>query len=235
MDDTTFAILSIVFGSLSIFFSFGLILSLNKKKSTYARIMRHIVISESILIFCLLMLVVEKFSEMWRNIMCDFMNILIFNNLSPESCLGINVFNYSAYYGLQSFSNLLSVFICLEMILILKNPISQMTKRVIYYFIISTVTGIVVFSLALFDRTRFRDKQDLFNKVEIPMYIKLIQNYQLCHIWDVILYGSSVLCLHICQILYREINYVKLEKLVCYQTFPLCFYEHILSNYDKDK
>jgi hypothetical protein len=55
------------------------------------------------------------------------------------------------------------------MILILKNPISQMTKRVGYYFIIAWITGICVFLLALFDQTRFRDKNDLLNKVEIPM------------------------------------------------------------------
>jgi hypothetical protein len=169
MDEQTFTLLSIIFGSLSIVFSFGLIISLNKRKSTFARIMRHIVISESILIFCLLMIVVDNNTVVWRENMCSFLNILLFNKLDENMCKGINLFNFAAYYGLQSFSNFLSVFICLEMILILKNPISQLTKRVVNYFLISTITGIVVFCFALFDQTRLKDKKDLLNKVEIPM------------------------------------------------------------------
>ena len=171
MDDGIFTLLAVIFTILSLIFSFGLILSLNKRKSTYARIMRHIVISETMFIFCQMMVVIDKQVEQYNNAMCSFMQVLLLGMTSSQDCVIIKIFNYSSYYALQCFSNWLSVFICLEMILILKNPIAQMKNRVKTYFFIATFCSLLVFIISIFHIDTFKEPSDLFIAEKAPMYI----------------------------------------------------------------
>lgn len=154
--------LTTILCSISIFLSFFFVLILNKKHSNYARIVRHIVMSEGIYIFCFLEIIVRgketylyKMKNFSRNVF-HFLTINLFNkqnnNADPDVpekndpifCL-MDIFSLAGYYSMEVFSLTLSIFICLELILILKNPIAQMKSRLKPYFIISTFLGITVF------------------------------------------------------------------------------------------
>ena len=49
------------------------------------------------------------------------------------------------YYSMEAFSLTFSIFICLELILILKNPIAQMKSRFKPYFIFSFFLAVIIF------------------------------------------------------------------------------------------
>lgn len=147
--------------SFSIFLSFFFVLILNKKHSNYARIVRHIVMSEGIYIFCFLEIIVrgeetylhsiKNFSrKMFHILTINFFNKTNLNNPidqeknDPILCL-MDIFSLAGYYSMEVFSLTLSIFICLELILILKNPIAQMKSRLKPYFIVSTFMATIVF------------------------------------------------------------------------------------------
>ncbi len=150
-------------GLISIFLCLFFVLILNKKDSNYARIVRHIVMSEGIYIFCLLGIVVrgeetymysiKKISrKIFHILTMDFLNKTSSNNNQAadqvKSCSIINlmeIFILAVYYSLEVFSLTLSIFICLELILILKNPIAQMKSRLKPYFILSSFFATIVF------------------------------------------------------------------------------------------
>jgi hypothetical protein len=86
-----------------------------------------------------MMIVTGNSNEDYTKILCDIFNALTFN-LFERNSKQLKIDNISAYYGNQAFSIILNIFICLEIILILKNPISQMKSRLNPYFLISTFT-----------------------------------------------------------------------------------------------
>lgn len=144
-----FNTLSIIGTSLSILFSLILILFLNKKQSNYSRLMRHIVISENIFIFAQMMIVTaESKDEIFEYLSKIFLNVTFGLVELDAACFKIG--NGSIYYGHEAFSILLNIFICLEIILILKNPIVQVKNRLKIYFLVGTLTGVMVFLLASF-------------------------------------------------------------------------------------
>jgi hypothetical protein len=134
---------------LSTILSISLIINLTHKKSNYSRIMRHILMSECIFVFA------EMFSvsagENIHSLIFDTFKFLTFNFRKDDlECKELKYSNISAYYGNQAFSVVLNIFICLEVILILKNPISQLKSRLKPYFFISTFTGLTVFFITFF-------------------------------------------------------------------------------------
>lgn len=155
--------------------SIGLIIILTHKKSNYSRIMRHILMSECIFVFA------EMYSvsagEYFHSLICQIFMFFTFNFSNQEmDCKDLKYSNISAYYGNQAFSVVLNIFICLEVILILKNPISQLKSRLKPYFLISTLTGLTVFFSTVFTANKkISSKEiplsDLF--YEIPICINL--------------------------------------------------------------
>jgi hypothetical protein len=169
-DDDNFKIYSCVGASLSIFFSACLLLSLNKMKSNYAKTMRHIVISECIFIFCELMVLIDSETDSYNQVICNILSFVLFNIYSNTTdCSVIKRCNYSGYFGMQAFSIWLNVFICFELILILKNPIAQMQDRFRKYYLSSILIGLVVFSLSLQYSLESYRKRDIFATAVIPM------------------------------------------------------------------
>ena len=120
--------------------------------------------SEGIYIFCFLEVIVrgeETYLYSLKNFSRKVFHILtinLFNKTSTNNPLNpidqknnipmirlMDIFNLAGYYSMEVFSLTLSIFICLELILILKNPIAQMKSRLKPYFIISTFLGMTVF------------------------------------------------------------------------------------------
>jgi hypothetical protein len=149
MSNSYFQIWSIVLTIISITFSLGLIFSLNQRKSNYARILRHVIMSESIYLFALLFVVIDVRLTNYYDFLCNkLFRLFMFNGLQDDysqNCIFIRTINIATYHGLEAFSIWLNVFICLEVILILKNPIAQMKSRLNAYFIISSLTAIIIF------------------------------------------------------------------------------------------
>lgn len=153
--------LTTILCSVSIILSFFFVLILNKNHSNYARIVRHIVMSEGIYIFCFLEIIVrgqETYFYTLKSLSKKVFHFLTFyffytiNPTNPEDeqiydrmCRLMDIFSLAGYYSMEVFSLSLSIFICLELILILKNPIAQMKSRLKPYFIFSTFIAIIVF------------------------------------------------------------------------------------------
>jgi hypothetical protein len=143
-------ILLCMFGAgFSILFSLILIFLLNKKKSNYARLMRHIVMSENIFIFAQMMIVTAEYQiETFKLLSLIFSHMTF--GIAKIDPVYFKFANGSIYYGSEAFSNLLNIFICVEIILILKNPIVQVKNRLKFYFTFASITGLTVFLLASF-------------------------------------------------------------------------------------
>jgi hypothetical protein len=147
--DTTFFILCTIGTSISILASLGLVLSLKQKTSTYARLTRHIVMSECIFTFAQLLIVLGHRLSNYTKFVCSIFRPLLFNLISEDSCDIINLANRSLYHANEAFSIALNFFICLELILILKNPIAQMSSRSKSYFFAATFAGVATFFIVL--------------------------------------------------------------------------------------
>ena len=126
----------------SILLSLFFILILNKKQSNNARIFRHIVMSEGIYTFSLGLVLLKEKSLFFRILnpkISSFLKIITFelDIFNKNFDLLYSSFSLAIYYGSELFSLTLSFFYCLELILILRNPIAQMKSRLKPYFIIS--------------------------------------------------------------------------------------------------
>jgi len=144
----------------SILLSLFFVLILNKKDSNYARIVRHIVMSEGIYIYCFLETLDRKhefFLYNSKKISRQFLHYItfkLFEDSNENKMITdkddkifkfLDIINLAGYYSMEIFSLTLSIFICLELILILKNPIAQMKSRLKPYFIISSFLAITIF------------------------------------------------------------------------------------------
>jgi len=164
IDDNLNLKLTTILCTFSILLSLFFILILNKKDSNYARIVRHIVMSEGIYIFCFLEIIIrgkETYLYSLKNISRNVFHLFTFNFFKKTNPINstdptdqdihdpmyslMDIFSLAGYYSMEVFSLTLSIFICLELILILKNPIAQMKSRLKPYFIISTFMAITVF------------------------------------------------------------------------------------------
>jgi len=140
---------SLCFGSLIL--SFFFILILKKKESNYARIVRHIVMTEGIYIFCFLGAITrgkEKIINYIRIFSKETFQYFTFNlfNFESENFFRLmDILNLAMYYSMEAFSLTFSIFICLELILILRNPIAQMKSRFKPYFIFSFFLAVILF------------------------------------------------------------------------------------------
>ena len=117
--------------------------------------------SEGIYIFCFLEIIVRgqqtylyKLKYFSRNVF-HFLTINYFKKQTETDPIDsekadpmfnlMDIFCLAGYYSMEVFSLTLSIFICLELILILRNPIAQMKSRLKPYFIVSTFLAITVF------------------------------------------------------------------------------------------
>lgn len=140
----------------SLLLSFIFILILKKKESNYARIKRHIVMTEGISIFCFLGIVIRSEDHLicyLKHFSRNIFNLLTFNifktnetNQGTEEFSNlVNVLNLAMYFSMEAFSLTFSIFICLELILILRNPIAQMKSRFKPFFIFSMFLSLMTF------------------------------------------------------------------------------------------
>jgi hypothetical protein len=169
MEVKHFKLYASIFASLSIIFSSGLLTSLNRMKSNYAKIMRHIVVGECIFIFSELMVIIDSETDDYNDALCSILNFLCFNVFYLQDCTIMKRTNYASYFGMQAFSLWLNIFICFEMILILKNPIAQMKSRFRKYYLSSLTMGMVVFFITLFYFPEFYSKKAIITDARIPM------------------------------------------------------------------
>jgi hypothetical protein len=131
---------------ITILFSGGLIFLLKKKTSNYAWILRHVVMSETIFLFSLCLVTIDAIVDPFIDFACSVLKWSTFNIISDD-CYYIKVVNKATFYALEIFSIWLNFFICLEIIFILKNPISQLQTRLRYYFITGLLAGTANFVL----------------------------------------------------------------------------------------
>lgn len=153
--------LAVILSGVSIFLCFIFVQILKKKQSNYARIVRHISMSEGIYTFFFLGVILRSqkiYFNTIKNFSKKIFHILTFNlfyspieieNKDDSIEKLMDVFNLAAYYANEAFSLSLSIFICLELILILRNPIAQMKSRLKPYFIVSSFLGFTVFVMNL--------------------------------------------------------------------------------------
>jgi hypothetical protein len=172
MEKNIFFLLATIATGMSLLSSFVLILSLNSKKSTYAKLMQQIVISESIYIFSQFM-IIRDHDDYFAKLFYDILNLITFDKIDQNFDL-IKIFRYSTYFALQSHSLWFSVFMCLEIILILKNPLSQIKTRMNFYYLISGISAICTFILSAITITLKENRKSDFFLISIPTYYFLI-------------------------------------------------------------
>jgi hypothetical protein len=138
----------------SLFLSFLFILMIKQKDSNYARIVKYIVITEGISIYCFFCLIIRDEDIILRKIRKyskNFFNIFTFDLFKKYEEKGheifefMNVLNLALFYSMEAFSLIFSIFICLELILILRNPIAQMKSRFKPYLIFSLFLSLMIF------------------------------------------------------------------------------------------
>ncbi len=180
IDDKMFQKFTITFNIFSLILSIFFVIILNKNPTSYGKLVERVVISEAISIFCILLFILEIEKNFnIDNISMEIFNFLTFNifadmdfdNLDKSNANIINLnkimikFNVCAYYSTEIFSILMSIFICFEIILVLKNPIAQIKSRVTIYFAFSYFLSISVFLLNIlykdFDTREIYNKKDL--------------------------------------------------------------------------
>jgi hypothetical protein len=165
------------FTIISLFFSTFFIFMINKKPTSYAKILRLVVVAEAICQFSLLIFVCESISWLFiREYSVKFFHYLTFNlflnnDYDNQEYLKMQKIliriNSAMFYSMEIFSIFLSSFICLEIILVLKNPIAAITNRLKIYFIFVQFLGMLVFILVFiyqeFDMKTIETKRDDIN------------------------------------------------------------------------
>jgi hypothetical protein len=169
MEMSNFKIYASLCACTSIIFSFGLILSMRTMTSNYAKIMRHIVIGECIFIFCELMVLIDSETDSYNQLLCTILDFVLFHAFDEENCSLIKRTNYAGYFALQTYSIWLNIFMCCEMIMILKNPIAQMKNRFTRYYLSSIAIGLVVFAITLPYTPDIYTKRSIIGIANIPM------------------------------------------------------------------
>jgi hypothetical protein len=166
----TFTIISLSFSGFFIFI-------INNKLTSYAKILRLVVVAEAICQFSLLIFVCESISWLFiRENSVKIFDYITFNlffgfDLNNQGTLKMQKIlmriNSAIFYSMEIFSIFLSSFICLEIILVLKNPIAPITNRLNIYFIFVQFLGILVFLLVFFyqdfDMIIINNKRDDIN------------------------------------------------------------------------
>jgi hypothetical protein len=143
--------------AVSVALSFLFILMIKRKDSNYARIVRHIVMSEGMSIFCFLNIISredDKIILYIKSMAKKFFAFVTFNLFTDyekdfQDYFYFDMVNLAIYYSMEAFSLTFSIFICLELILILKNPIAQMKSRFKPYFIFCFFLAISIFVMIL--------------------------------------------------------------------------------------
>jgi hypothetical protein len=169
MEEDQFEIIAIIVSSISILASSGLLFSLNRMKSNYAKTMRHIIIGECIFIFSELMIIIDRQTDTYNKTLCNILSFFLFKLYDYDDCHIIKKCNYACFFAMQAFSIWLSVFICFEMILILKNPIAQMKNRFRKYYLSAVVIGIIQLSISLTYTPDSYSRVLLISNATIPM------------------------------------------------------------------
>lgn len=146
----SFTILSLCFSSFFLFIH-------NAKFSSYAKIIRHVVVAEAICQFSLAMFILESIHwSFWRETSARIFNFFTYDlfiaNHSEEIEKILIKVNSSIFYAMETTSMILSSFICLEIILVLKNPIKNMKNRLKIYFSFVNMMGIAVFLLVFINK-----------------------------------------------------------------------------------
>jgi hypothetical protein len=143
---------------ISVALSWLFILMVEKKHSNYARIVRHIVMSEGMSIFCFLNIIARDEDKIISDIkdaskfLFKWFTFLIFSDSQKDDhqkYFYFKLVNLAIYYSMEAFSLTFSIFICLELILILRNPIAQMKSRFKPYYIFCFFMAISIFVIIL--------------------------------------------------------------------------------------
>jgi hypothetical protein len=169
MEVDYFNIYACICASISIICSCGLLVPLNRMKSNYAKIMRNIVVAECIFIFCELMVIIDSETDSYTKILCNILNIILFNTLDSDDCSLTKRTSYAGYFGMQAFTLWLNIFVCYEIILILKNPVAQLKNRFRRYYLTSLFIGLLVFGCTFTYTPEFYTNIAIISQAKIPM------------------------------------------------------------------
>lgn len=142
----TVSIICISLNLLSVFMNIIMIIIM-KKHSLFNKIFRNAVYSEGLMHFCMMIILITKDLMIKLNTIImksvgkiNIIYILFDSNIELSQRWNISVFLSTIIYNLT-----MHLFIFLEFILMLKNPISSASFRTNIYFILSTIIFIICF------------------------------------------------------------------------------------------
>ena len=121
------------------------------KKSTYSKLIRKICKAEAIFIFSSIWFVISPdiykfFSQLTKDVV-----ILDLSKIDEPKDI-LSKINISLFYAFQTYSILLNMFLCLEMILSIRYPVSKMQQRVKLYLLFAFIVSTVQFLFIIADK-----------------------------------------------------------------------------------
>lgn len=166
-------IVCISFNFLSILLNIVMIIIM-KKHSLFNKIFRNAVYSEGFMHFCMMIIMVSqdimnKFNNIFMKSVgqISFIYILFDDNIDLSHRWNVSIFLSTIIYNLT-----MHLFIFLEFILMLKNPISSASFRTNLYFILSTIIFIICFFAHLrIPIEKAKDLIDIFNYYKVTSIV----------------------------------------------------------------
>lgn len=155
--DNYFYIYSILI-TISIISSFIIILLIKRKESIYSRMIYKITFSETIFVFSHFLLIIPYKTVSYFYSYYDLAIKYLFFGLFTKQLSWITI-NYLIVIVSNVYTNCMNIFLCLEMILILKNPVSHSKKRTKIYTIISLLFCLCD-SIVIYNYSGSIDKKD---------------------------------------------------------------------------
>lgn len=137
---------------LSIISSFIIIFLIKKKDSIYSKMIYKITLAENIFVFSHFLTIVPYTNL--NDIYLTGMHYLTFGIIKIDKKDFWVKLNFIVFIIANLYTNIMNLFLCLEMILTLKNPISHPTKRARIYSIFTFVLCLTDFLILLFQTPR---------------------------------------------------------------------------------
>ena len=205
--DNYFYIYSILF-TISIISSFIIILLIKRKESIYSRMIYKITFSETIFVFSHFLLIIPYTAVSYFYPYYELVIKYLFFGLFPLQLSWITI-NYIIVIVSNVYTYCMNIFLCLEMILILKNPVSHSKKRTKIYTIISLLFCLCD-SLFIYNYSGRIDKE---NASPFEYYLDYIKQYNL------LLLNTA---LYVCFCIFGLLS-------IAYLLYRFCFGQFIIS------
>ena len=136
---------------ISVLFSLILIIIIKDKKFNYSRLMFNIVIGEALSLFSTMWFLVNIINKDIKENFASALQVLHLYFIEDLKVLEglIDRINIIFFHVFQTYSLSMNVFICLEMIQTLRDPVSKVNRRVVLYITIIYIVILVEFILML--------------------------------------------------------------------------------------